>query len=202
MVGFGFVKEAILWGRPLTQTNIMYDLRKCSSAKPSLLPHLASLSKFSSMTNQYFAYGSNMNRDQMTRRCPGSEYGSLAVLRGWAYFINGNGYAGVEERPGSETHGCIWTLRESDWFALDQYEAVSEGFYERILLEVEVGADRFKREVWVYLSIDRAYGRPSANYQRIVEEGGREIGLPSEHLRILESWAEGPPCSRDENLSG
>ena len=43
--------------------------------------------------------------------------------------------------------------------------------------EVEVGADRFKREVWAYLSIDRAYGRPSANYQRIVEEGGREIGI-------------------------
>ena len=68
----------------------------------------------------------------------------LGGSQGWAYFINGNGYAGIEERPGSETHGCIWTLRESDWFALDQYEAVSEGFYERILLEVEVGADRFK----------------------------------------------------------
>ena len=35
------------------------------------------------MIDAYFAYGSNMNREQMSRRCPGAEFGSLAVLKGW-----------------------------------------------------------------------------------------------------------------------
>ena len=152
------------------------------------------------MIDAYFAYGSNMNREQMSRRCPGAEFGSLAVLKGWTYFINGNGYAGVQKRPGSETHGCLWTLSESHWVALDRYEAVAEGFYERVLLEVEVGVHRMKLRTWVYLSTDRTYGRPSSQYQRIVTEGGREIGLPTGQLGILESWAEGPPGDKAETI--
>ena len=92
------------------------------------------------------------------------------------------------------------TLSESHWVALDRYEAVAEGFYERVLLEVEVGVNRMKRRTWVYLSTDRTYGRPSSQYQRIVLEGGRDIGLPRGQLGILESWAEGPPGDQAETI--
>ena len=77
--------------------------------------------------------------------------------------------------------------------ALDRYEAVAEGFYERVLLEVEVGLNRMKRRTWVYLSTDRTYGRPSSQYQRIVLEGGREIGLPRVSWEFWNPGRRAPP---------
>ena len=62
------------------------------------------------MKTFYFAYGSNMNQEQMADRCPGSEIGPLIRLAGWRYFINGRGYAGVEESPADQVLGCLWSL--------------------------------------------------------------------------------------------
>ncbi len=60
----------------------------------------------------YFAYGSNMNLDQMAMRCPGAELGPVARLHGWKYFINGDGYAGIEQAENAEVLGCLWALQE------------------------------------------------------------------------------------------
>ena len=52
------------------------------------------------MDDPYFAYGSNMNLAQMASRCPGAKLGEQVYLPDWRYFINGNGYAGIEEFSG------------------------------------------------------------------------------------------------------
>ena len=44
---------------------------------------------------KYFAYGSNLNVKQMAGRCPGASLKESAWLRGWQYYINGNGYETV-----------------------------------------------------------------------------------------------------------
>ena len=38
------------------------------------------------------------------------------------------------------------------------------------------------------------------NYRSHVLEGGRDIGLPTGQLGILESWAEGPPVDQTETI--
>ena len=48
----------------------------------------------------YFAYGSNMNIEQMKLRCPGASLKGQGYILNWRYFINGNGYAGIEQRKG------------------------------------------------------------------------------------------------------
>ena len=63
-----------------------------------------------------------MNLEQMARRCPGAQLGSRAKLSDWRYFINGNGYAGIEEFSGAEVWGCLWSLNSRHWEALDEYE--------------------------------------------------------------------------------
>ncbi len=147
------------------------------------------------MTTLYFAYGSNMNQEQMSSRCRGSELGSLARLTGWRYFINGRGYAGIEESPSDHVLGCFWSLEDEHVASLDRYEGVKGNFYSKETLEVEKPEDGSKVSALVYLSVNREYGIPTPRYQGVVVSGAREIGLPADYLTMLESWADG--CPRD-----
>ena len=145
------------------------------------------------MTTLYFAYGSNMNQEQMSTRCRGSELGSLARLTGWRYFINGRGYAGIEESPSDHVLGCFWSLEDEHVASLDRYEGVKGNFYSKETLEVEKPEDGSKVSALVYLSVNREYGIPTPRYQGVVVSGAREIGLPADYLTMLESWADGSP---------
>ena len=44
----------------------------------------------------HFAYGSNMSRALMRRRCPGARGLGPARLEGWRYIITRDGYASLE----------------------------------------------------------------------------------------------------------
>ena len=147
------------------------------------------------MKTFYFAYGSNMNQEQMAGRCPGSQLGALVRLTGWRYFINGRGYAGIEECPADQVLGCLWSLDDEHVASLDRYEGVEGNYYSKETLEVELLEDGSKVSALVYLSVNREYGIPTPRYQGVVVSGGREIGLPADYLATLESWADG--CPRD-----
>ena len=135
-----------------------------------------------------------MNQEQMAGRCPGSQLGALVRLSGWRYFINGRGYAGIEECPADQVLGCLWSLDDEHVAALDRYEGVEGNYYSKETLEVEQ-LDDSKLSALVYLSVNREYGIPTPSYQGVVVSGAREIGLPAEYLAMLESWANG--CPRD-----
>jgi gamma-glutamylcyclotransferase (GGCT)/AIG2-like uncharacterized protein YtfP len=147
------------------------------------------------MKTFYFAYGSNMNQEQMAKRCPGSELGSLARLTGWRYFINGRGYAGLEEFPTDHALGCLWSLDAEHVAALDRYEGVEVNCYSKETLAIEQLEDESKVSALVYLSVNREYGIPTPRYQGVVVSGAREVGLPVDYLTMLESWENG--CPRD-----
>ena len=106
------------------------------------------------MSSLYFAYGSNMNFAQMHYRCEGAIYIGRARLDDWSYFINSNGYAGIEISSGSQVFGCLWLLEQNHLKVLDKYEAVEEGFYTRIEVLVfdEQSLPRKKRSS-IYLII-------------------------------------------------
>ena len=129
-----------------------------------------------------------MNLDQMMVRCPGSRFMGTALLENWCYYINGNGYAGIEKSYGSTVYGCLWDLDKRHWEALDQYEAVAEGYYEKAKIEVKLLPTLSMTWVWVYLSKNKAYGIPSSSYQKIILQGARQVGLPMHHIQSLEAW--------------
>ena len=134
-----------------------------------------------------------MNLDQMAMRCPGAHLGSVARLAGWKYFINGNGYAGIEKADNTEVFGSLWILQDKHWRALDHYEGVAGGYYERIELEVEQVADGKLVECWVYLSCNYQYGVPTSRYQKAVVDGARQVNLPAEYLPVLEELGKWMP---------
>ena len=153
------------------------------------------------MNSLYFAYGSNMNFDQMQIRCPGSIFLLPAYLKDWLYFINGDGYAGIKQNKNSLTHGCLWRLDQKHWQSLDHYEAVDEGFYRQVDVTVTTKPNGVEQLVTTYLSNNQSFGIPSKSYQEGVIEGAHQAGLPDDYIQTLESWKNGCPDSFEMVLS-
>ena len=63
----------------------------------------------------YFAYGSNMNLNQMAFRCPDAEVVDTVRLEGYrlAFRMNGggNGVATILPEPDSYVDGVLWRVR-------------------------------------------------------------------------------------------
>ena len=74
----------------------------------------------------YFAYGSNINLEQMAVRCPAAQVVGPAVLDGYELLFRGNrrgtGVATIEPLPGSQVHGLLWKLTPECERSLDVYE--------------------------------------------------------------------------------
>ena len=74
----------------------------------------------------YFAYGSNINLEQMAVRCPAAQVVGPAVLDGYELLFRGNrrgtGVATIEPLAGSQVHGLLWMLTPECERSLDVYE--------------------------------------------------------------------------------
>ena len=76
----------------------------------------------------YFAYGSNLNIEQMKQRCSNAFGISPAVLNGWQLLERT--YADIEECPGECVNGALYEISEKDLAELDLYEGYPE-YYTR-----------------------------------------------------------------------
>ena len=90
----------------------------------------------------YFAYGSNINLEQMAVRCPAAQVVGPAVLDGYELLFRGNrrgtGVATIEPLPGSQVHGLLWKLTPECERSLDVYEGYPR-LYEKENITVRTG---------------------------------------------------------------
>ena len=74
----------------------------------------------------YFAYGSNLNHEQMQDRCKDSQYIKNYILEGYKLFFcafsTGYGVANIVKKSSSNVPGCIWEISDRDEKELDYYE--------------------------------------------------------------------------------
>lgn len=74
---------------------------------------------------KYIAYGSNMNLEQMERRCPGARVIGRGWLRDYRLFFAGRSEAAVASIEPAEGHAVpvvLWEITPEDEQALDRYE--------------------------------------------------------------------------------
>ncbi len=140
----------------------------------------------------YFAYGSNLNLEQMKSRCPCSVPVVRAKLKD--YQLGFNRTADILENKGSEVWGAIYDVPKGDMKALDRYEGYPH-FYKK--LDVKVESYRGKAyKVFTYAMIFEGAERPSDSYYRVIEEGYRNwgIGLKPLQQALDKSRQKGPFC--------
>lgn len=135
----------------------------------------------------YFAYGSNMDRAAMQRRCPGARAAGTAVLDGHAFFIGRDGWGSVKPRAGARVHGVLWRLTPRDIAALHVYELLHKGLYD--VRHVPVLHDARRVPAMIYLMRRQAVGKPRPGYVEFCAAAARAWQLPERYVRSLERWA-------------
>ena len=80
----------------------------------------------------YIAYGSNLNLEQMARRCLTAKVVGSTTLKNYRLMFRGGSHtavATVERSQGDEVPVLIWRLQPKDEKALDVYEGCPHLFH-------------------------------------------------------------------------
>ena len=137
-------------------------------------------------TALYFAYGSNLDAEQLEQRCPSSRPLFRARLRDhrldFTYFSSrwGGGAADVLPHSDAEVWGVVYALDGPDLRHLDRFERG----YERVLLWVESDAGERHIVTSYTVRLKRNF-RPTELYLEKMLRWGERWDLPAEYLARL-----------------
>lgn len=123
----------------------------------------------------YAAYGSNMNHDQMSYRCPDAEFVSRAWLNGWS--LEFRGVADIIESFDDSDYVPVgvWRITERCLASLDQYEGYPS-LYGRRTVTVEAFGDEEWAECIIYYMNHGSFRAPSYHYYAGIVEGYKDCG--------------------------
>jgi len=131
----------------------------------------------------YFAYGSNLNHDQMKYRCSGAKYIKKHILKGYKLCFSHKtdrsiyGHANIVKNKKSEVQGAFWNITKKDEHKLDGYEGVDYNYYQKEYFS-------FKgKKVLVYVQNKYYFQKPNSTYLHIIIEGYKDCFLDIEKLK-------------------
>jgi len=142
----------------------------------------------------YFAYGSNLDFDQMKGRCPSARSVGVAKLPGrrlaftrWSGGRKG-AVADAVADPAGEVWGVVYEITAEDLEVLDRCEGFTPGgsgnAYVREKCTVWLDGDEersVKAEVYFAVPTENP-GLPSRDYRDQILRGAREWGLPQDYI--------------------
>ena len=101
----------------------------------------------------YFAYGSNINLEQMDYRCPDATVVGPVVLENYELLFRRGGFATIEPKKGERVHGLLWSITPECERSLDLYEGYPR-FYDKQTVTVRDGLGR-ELPVMAYIMDER-----------------------------------------------
>lgn len=132
------------------------------------------------MANKYYvAYGSNLNLEQMARRCPMAKVVGCGKITD--YKLTFRRVATIEPVKGAVTPVGVWEVSPTDERALDIYEGYPH-LYRKETIDVELSNGTVVKAM-VYIM---NYGEPALppnEYYRTILEGYRDVGLDEKYLQ-------------------
>lgn len=133
----------------------------------------------------YIAYGSNLNREQMARRCPGARAVKKIYLADAKLVFRH--VLDVEYCPGSTVPCVVWEINKAHEHDLDRYEGVAGGHYAKEVIFLEDG-----REAMLYVMLTDGICPPSADYYSRIKKGYEDFKMDLGPLRkaLRQSWTK------------
>ena len=146
----------------------------------------------------YAAYGSNLNVEQMTYRCPKSEIVTTAVIKNYRLMFKGSktgSYLTIEPADGCEVPVGIWRVTDGDIQSLNRYEGYPTFYYKKGFNLF--CADGKRHKVFAYIMHEESLlGMPSEWYVRGCLEGYRSFGFDPKYLEDAIRYSkEGMLCA-------
>ena len=149
----------------------------------------------------YAAYGSNMDPEQMLRRCPSSPHTGTGWIRGWRLTFGAEEYgwegamatlvpddlAAVSpaENDSPGVFVALYDLTEADERALDAWEGADSGLYRRVHLRVHTLTG--DEVAFVYVLDAFEGGLPSARHLGGIADAAEAAGAPTDYVTSLRS---------------
>lgn len=132
----------------------------------------------------YFAYGANLDREHMRRRCPAARSGGAAELPGYRFVVNQCGWATVVADPCSTVHGVLWWLSPECEATLDEQEGVAAFLYGKQMLTL-IDDTGHPVEALVYVASETRPGRPNPGYLERILRWAADWQLPDAYRTKL-----------------
>ena len=124
----------------------------------------------------YLAYGSNLNKKQMSRRCPNAKPVGSIILKG--YKLEFRRVATIKHTKNIDDKlGCgLWEITEKCEKSLDIYEGFPH-VYSKKIIKLDDG-----REAMTYFMNNGEKCPPSFEYFNTIRVGFKDFNLPKELL--------------------
>ena len=130
----------------------------------------------------YIAYGSNLNLEQMSHRCPGATVMGKTIINNHRLVfrgIDGNTHATVEPAEGYQVPVLVWKINRYHERALDRYEGVPR-YYTKEGLVVKIDGEIHTALIYI-MTAGNELGCPNERYYYAIEEGyftaGFDLGI-------------------------
>ncbi len=132
------------------------------------------------MNRYYVAYGSNLNLEQMARRCPTAKVVGKGMIND--YKLAFWGVATILPQKGSKVPVAVWEIDESCERALDVYEGFPRLYrkVEKIRVEMYDGSE-ITGMVYI-MNYHRGEDAPALGYYNVIEQGYEDCGLDISYL--------------------
>lgn len=130
-------------------------------------------------TKVYGAYGSNMNLDQMSHRCPKARVIGVGTLKDYKLTFRGKykGFANVEQCKDRLVPIVLWEITEECETSLDIYEGFPNHYIKE---QVEVIVDEKPIKTMVYIMVSEyrnIVAAPTEYYFDIIVRGYFDNGV-------------------------
>lgn len=131
----------------------------------------------------YFAYGSNINLDQMAYRCPDAQEVGPVTLENYELLFRRGGFATIAPKEGETVVGLLWSITPGCERSLDRYEGYPR-FYDKRMVTVRDSEGR-SLSVMAYIMDERFREPmlPTESYYNGILEGYQQNGLPVSALK-------------------
>lgn len=134
----------------------------------------------------YFAYGSNLDQQQMKERCSKARFIKRVYLENYEFVYDGYSVyrkwavANIVAKEGAIVWGALYEITEEDLEKLNKHEGYPASYKREKLIVKDDEGKEYK--AWVYLRSPQEKGKSSEEYRNIIIKGARRIGLPENYI--------------------
>lgn len=128
----------------------------------------------------YLAYGSNLHRGQMARRCPTATIEGISEIPNYTLTFRGSGVATIEPKRGDSVPVLVWSITKRDEQSLDIYEGFPR-LYVKQNFTIELNGEKVVAMAYV-MTPGRGLATPPRTYYNTILTGYKEFGFDVKYL--------------------
>jgi gamma-glutamylcyclotransferase (GGCT)/AIG2-like uncharacterized protein YtfP len=136
----------------------------------------------------YFAYGSNMDIDQMEDRCGEGSFELIGKgkLENYKFIINGRGVATIVPSKDSVVYGLCFEVNDDCLKKLDCCEGHPR-IYDRKKLKITTNKEELS--TWIYIDSNNiSVGKPRDNYLEKIIKAAKKFKIPDDYIKYLKKF--------------